>query len=206
MIHMMLVISFLMSQVDVAVVGHSFARYEEGFGQQQFPDLSSWYDGQDGLTCAGMIQNNFVLGMVPPSSRSAVIIIATNDLVQGVLPSDHAKCLKKVVSILWGRSPDLKIVLANTPPMAFNNCAGDYRAQITAYNLAYSQFVSGLNDPRLTLLDEWTPNTMPFNGWAWPGAMTGFCGVHPGPALQWAGGWPSYWSPPLEKAVWSALQ
>jgi len=193
----------------VTMTGNSIAQMQGGFQPYEFPFLPAQnvvIRGQYGYTC------NMILillpYLVPANSDVVVLIDSTNDVLRGVAVADHIACISQSITTLWQRNHKIKILLANTPPMGYGNCYGDFRDSIDAYNAAYVQLVNSYKTGAISvsLIDVWTPNVQP-DRWAIPAAMTGPCLIHPGPPNQWTGGWlPPYFTAAITQAVKQALQ
>jgi len=189
----------------VGYAGDSISRYQMGFQSYELPFLppqNVHIFGQDGLTCRQL--QPLMKYMIPANADVAVLLgLPTNDISQGLSVYDHINCVWQIIGDLTsaGRNPNVKILLVNEHPFTQGNCVGDVRDLIDTYNQAY------WNTPwpnNVTVVDTFTPNAGP-DRWAIPSHIDGFCGVHPGPKMVWAGGW-LYYTRALTQAVYVALR
>jgi GDSL-like Lipase/Acylhydrolase family len=192
----------------VTMTGNSIAQMQGGFQPYEFPFLPAQnvvIRGQYSYTCAMLLPT--LSYVVPADSDVVVLIDSTNDVLHGVAIADHVSCINQSIALLWQRNHQVKILLANTPPMGSGNCYGDFRDSIDTYNSAYRELVDSYRTGSISvgLIDVWTPSAGP-DRWALPAAMTGACQIHPGPANQWTGGWlPPYFTAAITEAVKHAV-
>lgn len=156
-------------------------------------EMSPWADsgivpkptirGWNGHTCEML--TSLLPWDVAPGAKTAVLVEATDDVLRYVSPEDHKACMVGQIEWLLANRPGIKIYVANTPPMAEENCYGDYREQIEAYNAVYDQLAS---DYPVTLVDVWS-GIVQADGWAIPDDMDGPCGIHFGQPGQLNPGW-----------------
>ena len=179
----------------VGTGGNSVARYQMPFAQQEYPQLPRndvWFAGQDGLTCQ---QLKPLLPLMARQVNVFVVYDIAND-VRVQTPTDQLiQCLQDTITAIELRDPGVHIVLPNEHPWTQDNCIGDRRDLIDEYNAAIPQLASS----SVTVVDVWTPNVLQDGSrWADPQYMTGFCGVHPGPAMQWSASWAHFVQPVVQ--------
>ena len=189
----------------VSITGNSIAHFQATFPMQEFPAVPAsnvYIWGADSATCAYFLQANptgtpILLYYVPARTTVAVLINSTNDIRTGVPVAEHMQCMEQTISILLARSPNLKIVVANTPPWTqWDPCSGTNRdysivQAVEAYNTAYADPATGLRAQfpnNVRVADVFTPSAYP-SGWGIPADLAGPCGIHPGQEFQWSASW-----------------
>lgn len=168
----------------IAITGNSlvnFAPWQDS-GITPTPVIRGW----NGNTCVmlGVILH----ADVAVGTKTAVLVEATNDVHDGVTPQGHFACIVAQINWLLGNRPGIKVVVANTPPFAQDNCYGDYRAVIAAYNALYAQLPSQYPPSQVKLVDIWT-GAVDDDGWGNPALLSGPCGIHFGQSQTPSPGW-----------------
>ena len=204
----------------VTITGNSIAHFQAPFAPEEFPHLLAsqvniW--GVDSVACAYFLSTNgngtpLLYFYVPAQTTVAVLIDSTNDIRTGVPVAQHMLCIETTIGLLLRRNPNIKIVVANTPPWTqFNPCtnANNPPAVLTAmqaYNAAYADPTTGLQalyPNNVRVADVYTP-AAESNGWANPSYMSGPCGTHPGPEFIWTLSW-AHFVPPYTTLVMEAI-
>jgi hypothetical protein len=144
--------------------------------------------GDNSYTCAMLAQ--LLPWDVAPGTKTAALVLATDDVLHGVTPQDHMACVIEQINWLLANRPGIKVVVANVPPWNEDNCYGDYRAPIAAYNALYATLPSQYPGS-VVLADVWS-DVVQEDGWAWPQDMAGPCGIHPGQPGQNNAGWTAF--------------
>jgi hypothetical protein len=182
----------------VAVTGNSIAQFQGGFQRREFPLLPPQnvvIRGENSYTCSMVL--TLIPYLVPANTDVVVLIDSTNDIQRGVTVDEHMACIAQTIAVLLARNPNLRLVVANTPPWThWDPCTNSYRddsvvSEITAFNAAYADQVTGLQalwPSNVRVADVWTPNADQ-DGWAIPQYMTGPCGIHPGNSGVWSSAW-----------------
>ncbi len=202
----------------VSIAGNSIAQFQAPFAPEEFPSLDSnlvhiWGQPSAPCSCFNATQNGvpLIYSYVPAQTTVAVLIDSTNDL--GTLSAnDQVNCVKQTITYLLNRNPNLKIVVANTPPWThYNPCTQQNNddailAAIRAYNVAYVSPTTGFqaafpNNARVA--DVYTPAAQS-DGWANTSLMIGPCGIHPGNQFQWSFSW-GHFATPYVQLVLAAI-
>lgn len=209
----------------VVLDGNSLSHFQHGITQNELPLLRNVRVlGHDGYTCPMVLP---VIGYETPANTALMLLFnSTNDL----LPDGdyglaaHMACMYQTFAVLLAKNPNMKILVANTPPWTEDGGPGcqDGRGQwtlnaIAAFNAAYVGAPgSGYNGfehdfpHNVRVVDVWTPNILA-SGWADPSKLAGPCGKHPGQSGQWLipgegnDGWPLF-TPVTSSAIYTALQ
>jgi GDSL-like Lipase/Acylhydrolase family len=190
----------------VSILGNSIALFEAGLQANIFPTLppsNVYIFGHESLTCASIKQliTYDAFGSSYAPRNPDIVVLAndtTNDVEHDTDPQALLSCLVGTVQELLDIKPSLKIVLLTTPPWThYNPCSGEDNDPsvvqiIASYNALMPQ-VQQQFPHNVRVLDANTPFLDGLgDGWADPSLMTGACGIHPGPAGQWTGGWPTF--------------
>jgi len=193
-------------QPHITITGNSIAQFMGGFQSHLFPAYQPSnvvIRGWSGYTCQMFLP--VLLATVPANTNVAVLIDSTNDILHDTPLSDHMSCINQTLNALTMRNPQIKIVVALTPPWVEGNygCSvtsgyGDKRAAIEAFNAAY-RGDPGSGYPGLAqsyphtvvIADVYTYMVLP-NGYADPNLEIGPCGIHPGYAQQWSSPWNTF--------------
>lgn len=189
----------------VTIAGNSIAHFQANFAPEEFPQLLGsevhiW--GVDSVPCSYFLSTNgsgtpLLYFYVPAQTTIAVLIDSTNDIRTGVPVTQHMQCMETTIGLLLRRNPNIKVVVANTPPWTqFNPCSSADNppavlTAIQAYNAAYADPSAGLQamyPNNVRVADVYTP-AAESNGWANPFYMNGPCGIHPGPEFTWSMSW-----------------
>ena len=178
----------------VTVTGNSIAQMQGGFQRNEFPLLppaNVVVRGMYSYTCDHLLP--LIAYIVPADTNVVVLYDSTNDVIRGVSVSSHVSCMESTIAVLTARNPAIRVIVVNTPPWTADNCYGDYRDAIDAYNAAYASEPWPSN---VRVVDVWTPNVLQDGSrWADQNDMTGACGIHPGPANQWTDSWQHFTAP-----------
>lgn len=184
----------------IAISGNSIAQMQGGFQRYEFPTIppqNITIFGQYSFTCSQLLP--LIPYMVPAAADIVILYDATTDVSRGTAPADHIACMEQTIALLKGRNGRVHIILANVPPWTIDNCNGDYRDSIDAYNAAYA------SEPwpsSVQVIDVWTPNILQDGSrWADPNDINGACGIHPGPANQWTYSWQHFTIPAVQAAL-----
>ncbi len=188
---------------QVSILGNSMALFEAGLQSHIFPSIppsNVYIFGHDSYTCAlieQVITYDAFGNSYAPRNPDIVVLAndTTNDVEHNTDPQTLMSCLTGTVQELLNIKPALKIVVLTTPPWTqYNPCSGEDNDPsivqiITRYNAAMPQLQQEFPH-NVRVLDANTPFLDGLgDGWANPSLMTGPCGIHPGPAGQWTGGW-----------------
>jgi len=165
----------------VTITGNSIAHFQAPFAMQEFPAIppaNVYIWGMDSVPCSYFLQTNsdgqpLLLFYVPARTTVAVLIDSTNDVRTNVSVTQHMACIEQTISILLARNPELRIVVANTPPWTqWDPCTEtnrDYSVvqAIESYNAAYADPVSGLQalyPNNVRVADVFTPSAYSSGG------------------------------------------
>jgi len=189
----------------VTITGNSIAHFQATFATEEFPHLLAsqvniW--GVDSVPCSYFLSTNgngtpLLYFYVPAQTTVAVLIDSTKDIRTGVPVAQHMLCIETTIGLLLRRNPNIKIVVANTPPWTqFNPCTNANNpptilTAMQAYNAAYADPTTGLQalyPNNVRVADVYTP-AAESNGWANPFYMSGPCGTHPGAEFIWSISW-----------------
>lgn len=151
------------------------------WAQSGIPNL--FIRGFDSLTCADLAP--LLPYSVPAGAATVTLVEATNDVRTGVSPGDHMSCMMAQIAWLESNRPQTLIFVANVPPFAQQNCYGDFRQQIAAYNQQYAALAQ---TGEVEVVDVHSGITAG-NGWAYLPDMDGPCEIHPGQFGEDNAGW-----------------
>ncbi|KAF2836078.1 carbohydrate esterase family 3 protein, partial [Patellaria atrata CBS 101060] len=119
------------------------------------------HEGHSGFKATGIVGNDTFLPSWLRATRPDVVmmLLGTNDVWGGGITAEEIlKAYEGLVGDMRTENDDMRILIAQLPPMRPSNCADCYE-RVKELNRAIMAWVPGQSTPRsrITVVDAWTP-------------------------------------------------